>query len=138
MKRASAKLMPVLMPVLLPALLLAVALTGCQQPAPRPEPWVELQTAEQLAPLARTPTELARASCVRLRLAAQGVQADSAATVVQAELAAARVLAAAAVRADGRWAALSGGLGTLELALKADDAEAARVGLETALGACPR
>ena len=126
MKRASAKLMPVL--------LLAVALTGCQQP----EPLVEPQTAEQLAPQARTPTELARASCVRLRLAAQGVQADSAATVVQAELAAARVLAAAAVRADGRWAALSGGLGTLELALKADDAEAARVGLETALGACPR
>ena len=134
MKRASAKLMPVLLPVLM----LAVALTGCQQLAPMPEAMPEPQTAGQLAPQARTPTELARASCVRLRLAAQAVQADSAVTVVQAELAAARVLAAAAVRTDGRWAALSGGIGTLELALKADDAEAARVGLETALGACPR
>lgn len=95
------------------------------------------QTVAQLAPTARTPVDLARASCVHLRLAAQGVLADSSAEMVRTELAATRVLAAAALAGDGRWAALSGGVAALDEAIARDDPTAAALGLQAALAACP-
>ncbi len=114
-----------------------VVATSADPPVASPTP-VETRTAAQLAPAARTPVDFARASCVRLRLAAQGVQADSSAEVVRVELAAARVLAAAALSGDGRWAALSGGVAALDEAVTRDDATAAALGLQSALAACPR
>ncbi len=83
-----------------------------------------------------SPEELARAACVQLRLAAQGIQASSAAADVRTQLAAARALAAAAVRADGRWAALSGGVAALDEAVRRDEGPAAAAGLRVALLEC--
>ena len=89
-----------------------------------------------LAPDARTPDDFARAACVQVRLAAQGVTAGSAAQGVRSQLAAARALAAEAVRGDGRWTALSGGVAALDEAVRRDDGEAAAVGLRVALEEC--
>lgn len=91
-----------------------------------------------LAPEARTPADLARAACVRVRLAAQGISADSAAETVRTQLAAARALAAEAVRGDGGWAPLSGGVAALDEAVRRDDGPAAEVGLRVALEECAR
>ena len=114
------------------ALAVLLAAVVLLRPVPVPAPRVS-----ELAPTARTPEDLARAACVRVRLAGQGVQADAAARVVRAELRAARVLAAEAVRRDGRWAGLSGGVAALDEAVAADDPVAAGLGLQTALAACP-
>lgn len=92
--------------------------------------------ASSLAPAASTPDELARASCVQLRLATQGIQAGSAAEGVRTQLAAARVLAAEAVRGDGRWAALSGGVAALDEAVRRDEGSTAVAGLRVALQQC--
>lgn len=89
-----------------------------------------------LAPGASSAEDFADAACVRLRLVAQGVAADSAASVVRQELAAARVLAAAALRRDGRWAGLSGGVAALDEAVAADDGAVAGPALQVALREC--
>ena len=89
-----------------------------------------------LAPGASSAEDFADAACVRLRLVAQGVAADSAASVVRQELAAARVLAAAALRRDGRWAGLSGGVAALDEAVSADDGAVAGPALQVALREC--
>ena len=89
-----------------------------------------------LAPDARTSDDFAQAACVRLRLAAQGITAGGAADAVRTELAAARALAAEALRQDGRYAPLSGGLAALDEALRRDDPGAASAGLRVALDAC--
>ena len=89
-----------------------------------------------LAPTATTAEDFATASCVRLRLVQQGIVADSAAEVVRRELAAARVLAAEALRRDGRWAALSGGVAALDEAVRRDEGEVAADALRVALAEC--
>ena len=111
---------------------LALGLAGCSSSAD-----VEAPPLASLAPDARTGADYAEAACVRLRLVAQGVAADSAATVVRQELAAARVLAAAALRRDGQWAGLSGGIAALDEAVAADDGAAAGPALQVALRECP-
>lgn len=90
-----------------------------------------------LAPQARTADDFARAACVRLSLAVQGIAADSAAETVRRELAAARVLAAEALRRDGTYAELSGGVAALEDAIRRDDATAAGTAVRVARQACP-
>ena len=89
-----------------------------------------------LAPTATTAGDYAKASCVRLRLVRQGIAADSPAEVVRRELAAARVLAAEALRRDGRWAALSGGVAALDEALRRDEGQVAADALRVALEQC--
>ena len=89
-----------------------------------------------LAPAGADADDLARAACVRLRLAAQAIRADSPAERVRTELAAARVLAAEAVREDGTFAPLSGGVAALDEAVRRDDGAAAAVGLRVALDQC--
>jgi len=105
----------------------------------RPDPLparVSAPAAASLAPNARTPEDFARAACVQVRLAAQGIQAGSAARGVRAQLASARALAAQAVREDGRWAALSGGVAALDEAVRRDEGAAAATGLSVALQQC--
>lgn len=89
-----------------------------------------------LAPDASSPEDLARAACVQLRLAAQGIQAGGAAQDVRTQLASARALAAQAVRGDGRWAALSGGVAALDEAVRRDSGSAAAAGLRVSLEQC--
>ncbi|MBC7373300.1 MAG: hypothetical protein H7323_04855 [Frankiales bacterium] len=89
-----------------------------------------------LAPGASSGDDYARAACVRLRVATQGVSAGSAADTVRTELASARALAAEAVRRDGSFAALSGALAALDEAVRNDEADAARVALRVALERC--
>lgn len=89
-----------------------------------------------LAPGATDAEDFARAACVRLRLAAQGIAADSAAETVRRELAAARALAAEALQRDARWAALSGGIAGLDEAVRVDDGSSAAAGLRVALEHC--
>ena len=105
--------------------------TACSSSGSEPVP-----PLASLAPGASTAEDYAEAACVRLRLAAQGVAADSAASVVRRELAAARALAAAALRRDGRWAGLSGGIAALDEAVGADDGAAAGPALQVALREC--
>jgi len=108
----------------------AVLLLGSgQEAAPR----VPAPPVASLAPGARSADDFARAACVRLRLAAQAVQADAAAATVRTELAAARALAAAALRRDGRYAALSGAVAALDEAVRADEGATAAGGLRVAL-----
>jgi hypothetical protein len=105
----------------------------------RPDPVparVSAPAVTSLAPGARTAEDLARGACVQLRLAAQGIQAGSAAQGVRAQLASARALAAQAVREDGRWAALSGGIAALDEAVRRDEGAAAASGLTVALEQC--
>jgi hypothetical protein len=99
-------------------------------------PRVPAPPIASLAPQARTAPDLAAAACVRLRLAAQGIRAGGAADTVRHELAAARALAAEAVRRDGSFAALSGGVAALDEAVRRDDGPAAAVGLRVALEEC--
>ena len=94
--------------------------------------------AASLAPGAADAEDFADASCVRLRLVQQGIAADSAAEVVRRELASARVLAAEALRRDGRWAALSGGVAALDEAVRRDEGEVAADALRVALEQCAR
>lgn len=89
-----------------------------------------------LAPDADGSADHARAACVRLDLAVQGISAGSAADTVRTELAAARALAAEALREDGRYASLSGGLATLDEAVRRDDPDAAATGVRVAQAAC--
>lgn len=117
------------MRVLLVVALLLVA--GCSS-----SPDVVSPPLASLAPGASSAEDFADAACVRLRLVAQGVAADSAASVVRQELAAARVLAAAALRRDGRWAGLSGGIAALDEAVSADDGAVAGPALQVALREC--
>lgn len=109
-----------------------VAVTVLVGPASR----VRAPSVRELAPEARTAADLARAACVRLGLAAQVIRADGAAETVRTELAAARTLAAAAVRREARFASLSGGIAALDEAVRHDDADAAGVGLRVALEQC--
>ena len=97
---------------------------------------VEAPPVRELAPNARTPAELAEAACVRVDLATQAIQANAAAETVRKELAAARVLAAAAMKADARFAALSGGVSALDEAVRRDEPEAAALGLRVAAERC--
>lgn len=110
---------------------LLLALVGCSSSGD-----VVAPPLSSLAPAATTAADYAEAACVRLRLVSQGVAADSAASVVRGELAAARVLAAAALRRDGRWAGLSGGIAALDEAVSADDGAAAGPALQVALAEC--
>jgi len=105
---------------------------------PRPETpsRVSSPPVASLAPDAHTPEDFARAACVRLRLGAQGIRADSSAETVRTELAAARALAAEAVRGDGRYAGLSGGVAALDEAVRRDQPDSAGVGLRIALAEC--
>ena len=89
-----------------------------------------------LAPPDARADDLARGACVRVRLAAQAIRADSPAERVRTELAAARVLAAEAVRQDGAYAALSGGVAALDEAVRRDEPAAAAVGLQVVLDQC--
>ena len=89
-----------------------------------------------LAPEARTAEDFAQAACTRLQLAVQGISAGSAAQTVRTELAAARALAAEALREDGSYAALSGGLAALDEAVRRDDAAGAATGVRVARQAC--
>ncbi len=91
---------------------------------------------DALAPHARTSVDFARLSCVHVRLAAQSIRADAAATTVRSELASARLLAAEALRRDGRFAALSGGVASLDEAVRTDDPNAVRVALSVVLEQC--
>lgn len=110
---------------------LVLVLSGCSSSEDVVSP-----PLSSLAPDARTGADYAEAACVRLRLVAQGVAADSSASVVRQELAAARVLAAAALRRDGRWAGLSGGIAALDEAVAADDGAVAGPALQVALREC--
>lgn len=89
-----------------------------------------------LAPAARSAEDFAAAACVRLRLAAQSISANSSAERVRAELAAARRLAGEALRLDGSHAPLSGGVAALDEAVRRDDGPRAAEGLRVALAAC--
>lgn len=93
-------------------------------------------TAAALAPRAFTAEQLAAAACVHLRLAQQGVLADSAADTVRVELTRARVLARAAVGKDARFAALSGAAAALDEALRADDPATAAVAVRVVRASC--
>ena len=104
---------------------------GDEAPAP-----VTAPPAASRAPEARTPDDFGRAACVRLRLAAQGISANSAADSVRRELAKARVLAGEALRGDGRYASLSGAAAALDEAIRNDDGVAAVTSLRVALDAC--
>lgn len=108
-----------------------VLVAGCSSSADVASP-----PLASLAPGATSAADYADAACVRLRLVAQGVAADSSAAVVRRELAGARVLAAAALRRDGRWAGLSGGIAALDEAVAADDGAAAGPALQVALREC--
>lgn len=119
--------------VLLVAALLTAGVLLLRDPA---QERVRAAPVASLAPDAQVPAEFAQAACVRVRLAAQGIAAGSAADVVRSQLAAARALAAEALRGDGAYAALSGGLAVLDEAVRRDDPAAADVGLRTVLEAC--
>lgn len=101
-------------------------------------PRVAAAPVASLAPDASSPEDLARASCVQVRLAAQGIQATGSAQDVRTQLASARALAAEAVRGDGRWAALSGGVAALDEAVRRDEGAPAAAGLRVALAECSR
>ena len=117
------------------AVLLVSALVACQRDEPTR---VVADPVASLAPDAESPADFAQAACVRLRLAVQGISADSTAETVRRELAAARVLAAEALRGDGRYAPLSGGIAALDEAVRRDDAAAAATGVRVAAAACQR
>ena len=93
---------------------------------------------DELAPEARDAFELADAACVRVGLATQAIRADGSADTVRRELAAARRLAAAALRRDPRFTALSGGLAALDEAVRRDEARDADVALKVALRECDK
>ena len=101
-----------------------------------PPPRVAAPRLEELAPQARNASDFAELSCVHVRLANQSIQADAAATTVRTELASARALAAEALRRDGRFAALSGGVASLDEAVRHDDGEAAGVALAVVSEQC--
>lgn len=124
---------------LLVGLVLVLALAGTGAALLRGEdvpPRVVAPPLASLAPDARSADELARAACVRLRLAAQGIRAGAAADAVRRELAGARALSAAALRGDARYAPLSGGIAALDEAVRRNDPVAATEGLRTALASC--
>ena len=97
---------------------------------------VAVAPAASLAPGASSGEDFARASCVQLRLAAQGILAGGGARDVRTQLASARSLAASAVQEDGRWAPPSGGVAALDEAVRRDDGGAAAAGLRVALQEC--
>lgn len=84
----------------------------------------------------RPAAELAADSCVRLRLALQGITANSPADTVRQELAAARELANAAAAKDSTYIALSGGTATLAEALDRDDPAAAAIAVRVVRANC--
>jgi len=93
-------------------------------------------TAAALAPTAFTGEQLAAAACVHLRLAQQGVFANSAAATVRTELTRARVLARAAVVKDGRFTSLSGAAAALDEAVRADDGPGAAIAVRVVRESC--
>lgn len=97
---------------------------------------VRAPSVRELAPNARTPVELAEAACVRVDLATQAIQANAAADTVRKELAAARLLAAEAMKGDARFVALSGGVSALDEAVRRDEPEAAALGFRVAAERC--
>ncbi len=101
-----------------------------------PPPRVTAPPLDELAPHARTADDFARLSCVHVRLASQFIQASAAAATVRTQLASARALAAEALRRDGRFAALSGGVASLDEAIRNDDAADAEVALPVMLEQC--
>ena len=103
-----------------------------------PPPRVTAPALEKLAPGARTPADFARLSCVHVRLAGQAIQANAPAKTVREELASARALAAEALRRDGRYAQLSGGVAALDEAVRNDNGAAASTGLTVTMNTCAR
>ena len=103
-----------------------------------PPPRVDSPPLHELAPEARTATDFARLSCAYVRLANQSIQADAAAPTVRTELASARALAAEALRREGRFASLSGGVASLDEAVRNDDGDSAAVGLRVVSEECER
>lgn len=101
-----------------------------------PPPRVEAPPITELAPQAKSAADFAELACVHLRLANQGVQADASAGTVREELAAARALAAEALKQDARFTGLSGGISALDEAVRNNDAPATRVGMKVALKEC--
>lgn len=97
---------------------------------------VESPPVTELAPRARTADDFAQLACVHTRLAGQGVQAGAPAATVRRELASARTLAAEALKRDARFTRLSGGVASLDEAVRNDDAAAARLGLQISLQEC--
>lgn len=91
---------------------------------------------ESLAPGASGADDFARAACVRVQLATQGIAADSSAETVRGELSAARMLAAEALRRDSAFAALSGGVAALDEAVRRDDPAAAATAVRVTRDAC--
>jgi hypothetical protein len=104
---------------------------GCQSHAAVPVP-----PAASLAPDAVSGEDFARAACVQLRLAEQGITADSPAATVRRELAEARELAGAAAARDPAYSALSGGAAALDDAVLRDDPSAADVAVRVVRANC--
>lgn len=126
----------VLLALLLALLVAGAAVMAVRAAGPQQRAGAEPRPLSSLAPPGATAGELARLACARLSLAAQGIRAQAAAEPVRRELADARVLAAQAVRQDGRFAALSGGLAALDDAVTRDDGRAAGLALRVALAEC--
>ena len=101
-----------------------------------PSPRVAPPDLQELAPRARSAADFARLSCVHVGLANQAIQADAAARTVRIELAAARVLASEALRRDGRYAALSGGVAAVDESIRNDDGDAAAIALPVVVEQC--
>ena len=123
---------------LLVGLLVGVAAVVVMTLPDGPPSRVDAPPVGELAPGASSPAELAQAACARLLLATQAIRADGAAATAREELAAARALGAAALRRDGRYAALSGALASLDEAIRRDLPEAAAVSIRVALEECER
>ena len=116
---------------------LAVAVVGAlAYLSPATPQRVTSPPARELAPEARDAHELAEAACLRVNLATQAIRANASAETVREELAAARSLAAAALRRDARFTALSGGVSALDEAVRRDEPRDAEVALKVTLREC--
>lgn len=91
------------------------------------------------APPALTPREAREAatqSCRQLAVFQQLVRANAASDQVRAALARSVSLAKSAATSDPTWIALAGGAESVQVALAADDARAARVGIDVVRAEC--
>ena len=118
------------------ALVLLVAAAGTLVVLSRHSDPPPVRSVASLAPGAVSGEELAAAACIRLRLAQQGILANSSADTVRGELAEARVLAAAAVTKDSAFTALSGGAAALDEALRRDAPGAASLAVRVVRASC--
>ena len=106
-------------------------------------------TATTAVLLAREPTELppvspaqasaaAQSACTEMTRFEQLVRANAPLDRVRERLGAAERQARTASRGDAAWLALAGGVQSVRLALDADDARAARVGIDVVRSECRR